>query len=536
MSESVSARAVRAAGRAARGSAGAPRPPRTDAPRPTHREATRRARREAIRPTRRETTGPAAVRREATRPAAERGSDSLSRHIDAALAALLPDHPRAALCVAFSGGLDSTALLAALAARLRRRGAARPGHGLSGSARREGLRLRAIHVDHRLRPSSGRAAEHCRAVAERLGVPLTVLRIDVRRARGASLEAAAREARYAALAAALSEGEVLLTAQHADDQLETVLLQLMRGAGVRGLAAMPALAPLGRGWLARPLLACDRRQIEAFARSRRLDWIEDEMNADERLDRNFLRRRVVPLLRERWPAASRAASRSARNAAEAQRLLDLIGRADAERAAVGDALCVKRLRALEPDRRRNALRYWIALRGAPLPDARRLLELAGPLIEARADAHPAVEWGGVVASREADRLSLARRDRASGGREARALDIEWLPARAAMLELDELGRLELISDPHGPVDLDLLPERLRVRLRRGGERLRLRHGGSSRALKALLQEARIPSAERACIPLVWSGERLLAAGDLWMDADIRAQPDSRRRGRLRWVR
>jgi len=398
-----------------------------------------------------------------------------------------------------------------------------------GGARR---RLRAVHIDHRLHPSSGAWAAHCRASAGRLRVPLVVLEIDVDRPAGSSPEAAAREARYRALERELGPCEVLLTAQHADDQLETVLLQVLRGSGLPGLAAMPSVAAFGRGRLARPLLGFDRGELEAWARRRRLEWIEDDTNADEGFDRNYLRHRILPLVRARWPAASRAVARTARHAAEAQRLLDLVGRADAERAAVGAALCTQRLRPLTPERRRNALRYWIARAGAAPPDTRRLDELAGPVLEARCDACPEVSWGRTIARRQGDLLSLTR------ARSPLLLEpVSWALRTAPAIELAPgLGRLELVPDAHGPIDIDALPESVMVRLRSGGERLRPRRGGPSRTLKALLQQARIASEERKRLPLLWAGERLLAAGDLWVDAQIQAAGDAPRRARLRWTR
>lgn len=440
---------------------------------------------------------------------------AFEKRIAASLAALLPDQRRLSLCVAFSGGLDSTVLLTVLARM--------------GRARR---RLRAVHVDHRLHPRSGAWAAHCRACAERLRVPLVVVEVDVARPAGSSPEAAAREARYRALERELGPSEVLLTAQHADDQLETVLLQLLRGAGLPGLAAMPGVAAFGRGWLARPLLGIDRSELEAWARRRHLEWIEDDTNVDEGFDRNYLRRRILPLVRARWPAASRAVARTARHAAEAQRLLDLVGRADVERAAVGAALCTQRLRPLSPERRRNALRYWIARAGAVLPDTRRLDELAGPVLEARRDACPQVAWGGTIARRQGDLLSLTP---ARGPVRLEAVSWAWRTASTLDLAPD-LGRLELVPDPHGPIDIDALPECVTVRLRSGGERLRPRRGGPSRTLKALLQEAGIASDERRRLPLIWAGTRLLAAGDLWVDAQIRAADATPRRGRLRWIR
>src|SRR2546429_1166401 len=165
------------------------------------------------------------------------------------------------------------------------------------------------------------------------------------------------------------------------------------------------------GWLIRPLLSRTRAELEAWVRARGLTWIEDETNADERLDRNYLRHRVLPLIRARWPGSAVAVTRSARHAAEAQRLLDLLARADVERASDGDSLSVKALRALAPERRRNALRFWIAGSGWLVPETRRLEEIAGPLLEARADANPLVAWGNVVVQRHADVLSIGTRER-----------------------------------------------------------------------------------------------------------------------------
>ncbi len=178
------------------------------------------------------------------------------------LAQLLPHFPQTPLCVAFSGGADSTALLAALARLPQPR-----------------LRLRAVHVDHRLHPHSSRWSAHCRRVARSLGVPLVVRTATVMRGRGESPEAAARHARYALLGTALAAGEALLTAHHQDDQLETVLLQLLRGAGVAGLAAMPAITPFAGAVLVRPLLALSHAELSAWVSAQGLPWIEDESNA-----------------------------------------------------------------------------------------------------------------------------------------------------------------------------------------------------------------------------------------------------------------
>ena len=452
----------------------------------------------------------------------------------AQLAVLLPNFPGVALCVALSGGADSTALLAALA-----------------STHPRVFGLRALHVDHGLRAASKQWAAHCRALARRLRVPLKVLTTKVERSRGASLEAAAREARYHLLSNELHPGEVLLTAHHADDQLETVLLQLLRGSGLPGISAMPALAPFANGLLARPLLSRSRAELEAWVREQGLTWIEDDSNVDESLDRNYLRRRVLPLIRDRWPGSATAVSRSARHVAEAQAILDTLARSDVARVSYGESLSIKSLRALPPARRRNALRFWITRAGYLAPDSRRIEEIAGPLLDARPDANPFVEWGGggegARAQRHGDLLSLypvappttpPPSEHASSGDATRprpATDLVWRWSDSTVCELpDNLGKLELEPDPRGPVDLDALPEPLTIRWRRGGERLTPRPGGPRRALKNLLQEIHVPVVERARLPLLFSDEKLLAVADLLLDATAQATPTTRRRARLRW--
>lgn len=427
---------------------------------------------------------------------------------------LLPGFPDASIVVALSGGVDSTALLAALAAR-----------------RPKELRLRAVHVNHGLHPSAPQWSKQCRELARELGVRLEVHAVSVVRTGGVSLEAAARDARYTLLARVLQPGEFLLTAHHEDDQLETVLLQLFRGAGPAGLAAMPGIAPFAGGWLARPLLSRSRAELEGWLRKAGLTWVEDDTNADETLDRNYLRRQVLPLIRRRWKGVGSAVCRSARHAAEAQRLLDAVARTDVERASNGADLFVPTLRALQPDRRRNALRYWVARSGSRVPDTSRLEELAGPVIDARPDANPRVSWGDVQVQRHADLLSIHAAQNVP--LQCDPVTLEWSWKTSPVLELaDTGGLLELKADPYGPIDLDVLPGTLTVRNRHGGERLRPRRGGPRRTLKSLLQESHLPIGERARLPLVFAGATLLAVGSVWVDESVQCTPGTVHRGRL----
>jgi len=446
---------------------------------------------------------------------AARGAFAFSaRWLEQRLTQLVPRFPEVAVCVAFSGGADSTALLAALA-QLPRRPAG----------------LRAVHVDHRLQPHSARWSAHCRRVARSLGVPLIVRTASIARTRGESPEAAARAARYHLLGRALGAGEALLTAHHQDDQLETVLLQLLRGAGVAGLAAMPAITPFARGLLVRPLLDVPRTALTAWVRAAGLGWVEDDSNALTRLDRNYLRARVLPVIHERWPSAATTVARSARHLAEAQRLLDALAAADVARARCGALLSAKVLRALPPERRRNALRFWITEAGHLAPPTSRLEEIAGALLAARPDSQPFVAWEGARVQRQADLLSVQH-----AAAPADALnDVvwRWRERRSCVLPRP-FGTLALRRDARGPLDLDALAPTLTLRARRGGERLRPVRGGPRRALKSLLREAHVPVGQRAQLPLIFAGEQLVAAADLWLDESVQAHSASRRRARLVW--
>jgi tRNA(Ile)-lysidine synthase len=443
------------------------------------------------------------------------------------LRALVGTLAGARLAVAFSGGGDSLALLAALAVLARRH---------------RGLAVRALHVDHGLQRGSRAWARRCRALAAGLGVPFVLRRAQVHAPRGQSLEAAARSARYALLARALAPGECLLTAHHLEDQAETVLLQLLRGSGVAGLAAMPVAAPLGRGRLLRPLLEVPRAALRAYVDRRGLECIEDPMNLDGRFDRVHVRLDVLPRLLARWPGAVRSLARTAAHARDARQLLGELADSDGALAADGAGLSVRVLRRLSPARRRNLVRGWIARQGGRVPDARRLAQIVGPLLDAREDAQPLVAWEGGVVRRAAGRLEWESALQAARPAVAPAIDAWRWRDEPSLLLPGGRGRLELRQDPHGDLDLDSLPAVLAVRWRRGGECLRPRPGGPARSLKGLLQVARIGTTERAAMPLLYSGAQLVAAGDRWIDAAYqacvaaRARGAARTRGRILWHR
>jgi tRNA(Ile)-lysidine synthase len=432
-------------------------------------------------------------------------------------ASAAPPRPRK-LLLALSGGLDSVALLHALAALC------------ATPQGRKRWALRAVHVHHHLQPAADAAASLCRRECRRLAVPLSVRHLSLGELRGESVEAAAREARYAACAATLRSGEVLLTAHHDDDQLETVLLQLLRGAGVAGLAGMPALARFGRGWQARPLLGTQRALIERWARSRGLHWIDDVSNLERRFDRNYLRLEVLPALRARWPAAARVVARSAAHLAEAHGLLTALGQEDLARTAVGEAVDVAALACLPAARQRNLLRVWLAASGLRVPDAARLERVRTELPQARADANPAVTWQGGSVRRHRG-LLYAVPDLPAAPPAA-----VWNWRRQRELQLGAgLGRLRLVQDRGGPLALAKLPTQLLVGCRRGGEQLRLETGSPRRALKDLLREAGVLPWWRERLPVIRDEGRVVAVADLWCDVAYRATQRTRQRARIEWV-
>lgn len=425
----------------------------------------------------------------------------LTEHLRARLAAL-----PAAACywVGYSGGLDSHTLLHA-AAGLR---------GVLPGA------LCAVHVDHGLTPASGQWARHCAAVARGLGVDFKQCIVDARAPAGESPEAWARKQRYEAFGVLVSEGEVLLTAHHLDDQAETVLLQLLRGAGPHGLAAMAPLKPFGQGWLARPLLAVSREQLQAYARAARLHWVEDQSNAELRFDRNVLRHEILPRLRSHWPQAAKTLARAARWQASAARLLD-------EAAAEGLDACIRAdfgtlsvaaLNALQPARRPYVIRAWLRRQALPMPSARHLDRILEDLLHPHVQGTPCVNWPGAQVRRYRDDLYAL-----PGGFGPPAAGVlPWQPPQPLRIDGGELSAIE--AQGRGLSQQACASARVAVRFRRGGERCRPAGRAHGQALKKLLQDAGVPPWRRARMPLIYLGEELAAVGDLWVCAGFEAGP------------
>ncbi len=410
------------------------------------------------------------------------------------LTAIDPGWRDAPLCVGLSGGLDSTVLL----------------HATAALATREGRALRALHVNHGLQPESDDWVDACRRLCAGLGVAFESREVRVARGGGASLEAEARSARYAAVAAALAGDEHFLSAHHRDDQLETVLIQLLRGAGVAGLAAMPHRAPLGRGWLLRPLLEVGRDELEDYANRNGLAWLRDPMNGAERFDRAYLRKHVLPPLLERWPAAATTVGRSASHLAEASRLLAGLAEADAHALLDEGRLDVSGLARLTRDRQVNVLRWWLREQRLRPPPAGRLGAALAALIGAKPDGAPCLRWKEGEIRRYRGRLYALAPLPAHSETDRKATRIDLGAG---------LGHFSLVASSDGGLRI---PPGVEATLgfRLGGESLRPHPGRPRKRLKDLCQEAGVVPWMRDRLPLVYVGGRLAAVADLWIDAEF----------------
>ncbi len=431
--------------------------------------------------------------------------------LDASLFERLALSPTGAFTVAFSGGLDSHVLLHALAGLRDRRHAT--------------FAVSAMHIDHGLHPDSAEWARHCQKVCAQLDVAFATQRVQVDAAAGDGLEAAARRARYAALKHRLAPDQVLLTAHHQDDQAETVLLQLLRGAGVHGLAAIAPLKAFGPGLLARPLLAFARAELRAYAERHRLDWLDDESNLSLKHRRNVIRHEILPAVRRHWPQATESLARSARHAAEAAGLLDALAADDVGRclgpAGEWPALSIGALRALPRARLTNLLRYWLRRLSFQAPTTQQVEELTALVAHDPASRRARLAWPGVEIWRYRDSLQAA----APLATPVSMLDLAW--DLSGPLELPQLGwrLLAVPADGQGLARARLPVAPLRVRLRHGGEVCRLPGRRHRHKLKKLLQASHVAPWRRGRLPLLYAGDALAAVADLWVCEPYAARAD-----------
>ncbi len=407
-------------------------------------------------------------------------------------ASLKPHHPQqeiTAWVIALSGGCDSRLLLS-LAAELRQTVLEDGGRAPA---------LRALHIDHGIHPDSRRWAQQCQHWCEQLNVPLTVHRVSVKGHRQ-GLESLARKARYRVFEQEIQSGELLLMAHHRDDQAETLLLRLLRGAGVKGMAAMPEARVLGQGLLFRPLLALSRKAIEAEVRQRQLDWLDDPSNGDTAFDRNFLRHKLLPVFAERWPDASLRFSKAAELQAEAAELLQTYLEADLQALVMEDtSLDLASLAKFSEPRQRAVLRAFVQSHGVE-PGREALLELLRQCF-AEGDRQPEWRFKQRVFRRYQQRLYCVKDKSFSPVQVQRWPDLsQVLPLEMGVLSAEKGGCFL----PKGEVS---------IAWREPGQRCQLAGETHSRSLKKLLQQWQVPQWQRGQVPLIFCDGELAAIAD-----------------------
>lgn len=391
--------------------------------------------------------------------------------------------------MAFSGGPDSACLL----------------HMLTNSSIDRGLTV--VHVDHGLDRGSARRAERAVSIAEAMGLRCILERVQVRRS--GSIEANARHARYEVLRKYVGPGNVLVTAHHADDVAETMLLRLLRGSGPGGLGGIPQRRRFGDGYLIRPLLAFRREQIQGYLERHRVSSIHDPANDLVSLDRNFLRHEVLPLLREHFPGCVQAFARSASLNRSASDVLADMARADFSRAArPGPSLSLAALADLTDFRLAEAVRHWCMAHDQSPPPGHRLDEFLRQLRQARPDRQPVLDWDQRRLQRHGQSLWLRERRQTLN-----AWQLDW-DGREKLILPEPVGAL-CFASPIGGLKFTVCSGR-------PGDKLSLHPTQGRRQVKKLLAEAGVPPWLRTLWPRVWADGRVVAVGDRWMDGEFAA--------------
>ena len=401
------------------------------------------------------------------------------------------------LVIAFSGGVDSHVLLHLCA---------QSGHS-----------LRAIHINHQLQSSAGDWQQHCQRTCDELAIPFSTYDVDATARPGDSQEEAARDARYQALLEHAETDELVLLAQHQQDQAETVILQLMRGAGAAGLSAMPVLRTRTNSagepiTFCRPLLGESRQSIERYAESNGLQWVEDPSNQDVAIKRNAIRHDVLPVLQRHWPDAVAQLSTVASKQQENTKLIDELAQIDLALMRHEDVsqLDITALGRLARHRQFNVLRYWLSSMGSK-PNKNCIQQIMHSLLTAQEDASPVVRWSAYEVRRFENRLYLLPQTPSVG----EDYSLQWQDKTP--LDIEPLGKtLSVIKPVASGLEPSLLEDSLTVMFRQGGEKIKPSGRHHHHSLKKLFQENNVPPWQRGRVPLLYRADELIAVCGFWL--------------------
>lgn len=403
--------------------------------------------------------------------------------------------------IGYSGGMDSHVLL----------------HAISQLREHYPLKIKAIHIHHGLSPDASHWQQHSEKICRELKIEYETESIRIKKKIGESPENAARKARYAVLREKIQSGDIFLSAHHEEDQAETVLLQLLRGAGPKGLSAMPKNKSFGKGWHGRPLLAITHDEIKQYAVQHHLQWIEDESNQNEDFSRNFIRHRIMPILKDHWPTASKMISRTAAHCAALEPLLENIVAPELKK-ILGDSpekLSIQKCREVDSDLQSHLIRAWLRTLHLPLPSTKTLHHIQKNIMAAREDKMPEIKWNGIALKRYQQYLYVIH----SSPPHDPTKIVYWEDVTKP-LEIQPIGTFHpMLTIGKG---LKIQTKKISIRFRQHGESCDMPERGGHHTLKKLFQEWAIPPWERSRIPLIYSEENLIGVANLFLNKQFTA--------------
>jgi tRNA(Ile)-lysidine synthase len=408
------------------------------------------------------------------------------------------------MTIALSGGIDSVVLL----------------HLLHQLQKTQNFTLIASHVHHGLSKNADKWVKFCEKLCTKLSVPLDVHYIKLPQKKSLGIEGEARRLRYEKLLK--SKTDLVVLAHHEDDQAETFLLQLIRGAGVKGLSSMAHFDGSRRLW--RPLLNASRIDIESYAKKHKLKWIEDESNQNIDFDRNFIRSKVFPLLKNRFNHIIKVISRSASHLAEAQHLLDDLAKIDLKKFLKSDnykhKLKVKALEKLSLSRAKNVLRYWIEINDHMMPSKDLLDELLRQVLTAKKDATIKIQLSKEFEIRRyQDEIYIVTKNH----KNLKNYEIIW--AGESEILLPNGTQLNFKKVKGRGIDFKFLnDQKLKIRNRQGGEFFKPDSKRPTKKIKQLLQESNLPPWEREFFPMIFVGDELVAVPNFGIDQKYQVDP------------
>ena len=401
--------------------------------------------------------------------------------------------------VGYSGGIDSTVLLHAI-------------NKMTGH-----IPVVAVHINHQLIPQAAEWEKHCRKFSESISVEFLSRKVIIDMNSGYGLEAASRKERYDSFKQLIRKNDYLLTAHNQDDQVETVLLNIFRGCGLRGIRGIPASRKFFEGRLVRPLLRVSRNEISEYAKKYKLSWIEDPSNQYQKYDRNFLRHKILAQLKTRWPAVNNNVRKTSELASEINEELKEIAFIDAPLFYKNNQLDIRAIKNLSPARQKNILRYALLSLGFPLPSSVKLNQIINEVINARVDRQPLVQWSDVQVRRYRKKIYFL-----SEYFQPKDNNIEKIYLNGPNWQLGKgLGSLSLEKSDIG-IKRSIAKEGFNVTFRAGGEKIKPLGSGYSRKVKKLFQEAAVVPWMRENIPLLFYEGNLIAVADMWLDKSYAA--------------